>query len=93
MSYVAGSRLRSTVVFTPEAGSTALITVSATLTDGSGNVSSLTPSAGAANTYSADFTVPDTAPTGPWVVRWESSAPKISVETTFTVVSSGAVNP
>lgn len=94
MSYVAGSRVRSTVTFVPESGNTALVNITATVTDEAGVVTSLTPATtGTQDVYTADIVIPDTAKSGPWVVRWESSTPKISVETTFAVVASGAINP
>lgn len=94
MSYLAGSRVRSTVTFVPESGSTSIGNVTARATDAEGNVTALTVAAGgSADQYTVDMTIADTAISGPWVVRWESSSPKITVETTFDVVASAAVNP
>jgi hypothetical protein len=93
MSYTAGARVRSTVTFAPETGSTILANISATATDAEGNRTVLTVAAGATNVYTADITLPDTAISGPWVVRWECSSPKMTCEVSFPVDGSGAANP
>lgn len=94
MSYLAGSILRSTVTLVPESGTVLLANVTATAIDAEGGEHELTPEDGAAaNQFKATFPVPDTAISGPWAVRWESSTPKIAVETSFDVVASGLLTP
>lgn len=94
MSYPAGARVRSTVTFVPESGSTLLANVTARVVDAEGVVTALTPAAGAgAEQYTADIAIPDTAISGPWTVRWECSTPKIVVEVDFAVDHSALPEP
>jgi hypothetical protein len=92
-TYLAGSIVRSTVTFVPETGNTSIGNVSAVATDAAGNRTVLTVAQVVTDQYKADITIPDTAIDGPWVVRWESSSPKISAEDHFTVGASDALNP
>lgn len=94
MSYIAGAVVRTTVTFVPESGTTALANISATAEDTQGNTYALTVAATAvADQYTADVTTPDTAITGRWWVRFESSSPNITAETTFDVVASALATP
>jgi len=92
-TYTPGNIVRSTVTFVPAEGTVALGNVTARTVDAAGAETALTVAAGATNVFTADITIPDTAISGPWVVRWESSTPKISVEVGFGVTRSGLVNP
>lgn len=93
MSYTAGAKVRSTVTFVPESGNTTIGNVTARAIDASGNLYSLTVVANGTDSYKADIGIPDTAISGPWSVRWESSAPKIVVDVGFDVVASSMANP
>jgi hypothetical protein len=92
-SFLAGSRVRSTVTFVPESGTVLLTNVTARAIDAEGNVTTLTPVAGSTNVFTADVAIPDSAISGPWVVRWESSTPKIVVDDPFSVSASAMLNP
>ena len=70
-----------------------LANVTARAIDAEGGSTTLTPVAGTTNQFTADIAIPDTAVSGPWTVRWESSSPKIVVETTFDVTASTIANP
>ena len=92
--FLAGQVLRSNATFVPEAGTVLLVNVTATAIDAAGLEIPLTPEDGAvANQFKATFTVPDAAISGPWVVRWESSTPKISFEDSFPVEASALFTP
>ena len=93
ISYLAGSRVRSTVTFVPEAGHTAIGTTSATATSAEGTVVALTVVADVTDTYHADIAIPTTAISGPWVVHWKSTSPIITVDDHFTVTASNAYSP
>jgi len=93
MSYLAGSVVRSTVTFVPASSTVDIANVSATITDSEGTQTNGSPVAGATNVFYADVVVPDTAISGPWLVRWECSAPKISYEDSFAVTASSATTP
>ncbi len=93
MSYTAGAVVRSTVTFVPASGSVDVENVTARAILPDGTTAHLTPAAGAANVFTADYTIPDTAIDGPLLIRWECSSPKIVAEVGDTIAASAMLDP
>lgn len=89
-TFTPGEVVISTWVTAPASGSVALADVTARVVSPGGDITNLSGVAGAANNWTVQWTISDTATPGDWTLRWESNSPsaKLVKEVTYTVAKS-----